>query len=190
MLQRRVENSHDPEAWVDRYGGTLYRYALSQTRDPSVAEDLVQETFLAALRSLASFRGDASLLTWLVSILRRKIIDHRRRSPVVLNQETESGKVPDPFDHRSRWRKTIRDWPSDPARQLEDAEFWEVFEGCVQKLPPLLGEAFRFREILRLEISEICEMTGISRQNLAVRLHRARLALRGCLDERWFGEDE
>jgi RNA polymerase sigma-70 factor (ECF subfamily) len=108
----------------------------------------------------------------------------------VLSQVAQAGDIPDPFDHRNRWRKTIRDWPCDPARQLEDAEFWEVFEGCVQKLPPLLAEVFRLREMLRMDVAEVCDVTGISRQNLAVRLHRARLALRGCLEERWFGEDK
>ena len=176
----------DPEKWVDEFSGPLFRYAMTQVSDPDVAEDLVQETFLAALRSYETYSGRSSFLTWLISILRRKVVDYRRKSrprqPLGSN-ETEPEAA---FNHRNHWNQTLGRWPSDPDGQLEAAEFWTVFENCVSQLPPALGEVFRLREVMSCSMDEVCEAVGISSGNLAVRLHRARLLLRGCLEAKWF----
>ena len=68
-----------PETWVNEYGDFLYRFALSRVKDPSVAEDLVQETFLAALRARENFKGRSAGRTWLIAILKHKIVDYIRK---------------------------------------------------------------------------------------------------------------
>ena len=176
----------DPECWVDDYATPLFRYAMTQISDPDVAEDLVQETFLAALRARDSYSGQASFLTWLTSILRRKIVDHRRSSGRRRTTNHDENACEEAFDSRNHWKKRLAPWPVNSADQLETAEFWTVFEGCVSRLPPPLAEAFRLREVMSWSMSDICATIGISNGNLAVRLHRARLSLRGCLEERWF----
>lgn len=182
--------SAEPEDWVDQYGTSLFRYAMGHVRDQNVAEDLVQETFLAALRARENFRGRSSFLTWLTSILRRKVIDYQRalgrqaKTLAATNQEDDI--CVRLFDGRRRWRKTLGSWPESPSEDVERSEFWQILEACIERLPRPLGEAFRLREIMAREIDDICEIVGISNGNLAVRLHRARLALRTCLEDRWF----
>ncbi len=191
MSQIRPDSvSLDPESWVDQYGDALFRYAMTQLRDENVAEDLVQETFLAALNGYHSFAGESAFLTWLTTILRRRIIDYRRstRRQSEHQQPISDEALPysDPFDKRNHWRQTLGRWPADPQEQFESAEFWDVLESCVERLPPPLAEAFRLREVMSWSVSDVCAVVGITEGNLAVRLHRARLALRGCLEQKWF----
>jgi len=191
MSQIRPETVNaDPDSWVDEYGTALFRYAMTQVRDQNVAEDLVQETFLAALNGHASFTGKSAFLTWLTTILRRRIVDYRRAQRRQAEQQ-QSFPPDDPFynqwfDKRNHWRQTLGNWPTDPGEQLESSEFWEVLEKCVEQLPPPLAEAFRLREIMTWSVADVCEVVGISDGNLAIRLHRARLSLRGCLEQKWF----
>ena len=69
----------NPENWVDEYGDYLYRYALSRVKDPIIAEDLVQETFLAALKARHNFQGRSTARTWMIAILKHKIVDYIRQ---------------------------------------------------------------------------------------------------------------
>ena len=96
----------DPQLWVDEHGDALYRYALSQLGDRSAAEDLVQETFLAALTARERFRGGSSARTWLISVLRHKLVDHWRRvgrRERLADPEALEVDVPTAFDERGRW---------------------------------------------------------------------------------------
>ena len=180
----------DPEEWVDRYGDGLYRYALSRLRSPDLAADVVQETFLEALRARASFAGRSSEWTWLVGILRHKVVDQLRRAR---RATTTGDRVPDedraasPFDRRGHWRASPAEWSGDPRREIESREFWEVFGGCLSKLPHGLADAFFLRELDGLESEEVQLLLGITPANLWKRLHRARLLLRQCLESGWFG---
>ena len=175
--------------WVDEHGDYLFGYVLPRVRDRHVAEEVVQETFLAAVKAIESFRGDSSPRTWLVSLLRRKIADHyRKRSQ---ESEGESIDFTDPiidtwFDKKGSWIK----WPSrcemDPAELRERAEFWVVLENCVQALPERLAEAFTLRMMDDREPDEVCKVLSITPTNLWVTLHRARARLRACLESNWF----
>lgn len=175
--------------WVDEHGDYLYRFALSRLRQAEAAEDMVQETFLAALRAGEKFAGRSSERTWLVSILKRKIVDYLRRKgrerPAtdldVVNQWADSL-----FDERGNWAKKPRKWPGDPGAALEKIEFWSVVSRCLGKLPQRLASAFTLREIEELDSQEICEVLGVSANNLWVMLHRARLGLLRCLEINWF----
>jgi len=178
----------DPTRWVDRYGDALLRFALSRVGRQEVAEDLVQETFLAAWRARESFDSRASLGTWLGSILRRKIADHyrrlgRERVLVDVDAADDNGKL---FTKRGKWLEPVARWKESPEQLAENSEFWSVMAGCLGSLPAHLAEAFRLREIRLASMDEVCAATGVTPKNLSVRLHRARLLMRRCLDQKWF----
>jgi len=185
----------DASAWLDEYGDVLYRYAHSRVGHREVAEDLVQDALLAALQSRARFQGHATVRTWLLSILRHKIVDHLRR--VVKPQSTAEGDSvarPEPlraryFSAQGLWKKKIASWKA-PDQALEDREFWEVLDGCVSQLPRSLSAAFVLRELEGVDTNELRRILHLSEGNLRVRLHRARLLLRECLEKHWFAESK
>ena len=185
----------DPDAWVDLHADHLFRFALFRLRDPSLAEDLVQETLLSALQSYDKFEGRGSVRTWLTGILKHKIIDHYRRAaretPVSQFEGAE-------FEHDEMFRasgpweghfdpdRAPTDWRADPAELLRQGEFWEVFGRCLSPLPERTASAFTLREVDGHTSEEICEILGITTNNLWVMLHRARTHLRRCLELNWF----
>jgi RNA polymerase sigma-70 factor (ECF subfamily) len=179
----------DPASWVDRYGDYLFRYALVRLRQAELAEDLVQDTFLGALQSRRRFSGASSERTWLVGILKHKIVDHLRRhhreEPAIDNSSDQW--LDELFDRRGHWKKWPPRW-SNPGAAFENAEFWTTFSKCLGKLPGQLAETFCLREMDELPSAEICKVLAVSPTNLWVRLHRARLLLWRCLSIHWFGE--
>jgi RNA polymerase sigma-70 factor (ECF subfamily) len=179
-----------PEDWVDRYGDALYRFALMSVRDPSVAEELVQETFMGALRSAGNYRGRSSEKTWLVAILKHKIIDHfrtkHRREHSTNKIEAFSAIDDNPFDQKGDWRQRPAAWQSDPFNNLQQKQFLEVLYCCLSKIPERLSRAFVLREIDGLSTEELCKTLEISKTNSWVMLYRARMALRDCIEASWF----
>jgi RNA polymerase sigma-70 factor, ECF subfamily len=172
----------------------LYRYALLHLRDASRAEDVVQETLLAAVESPDRFSGRSSIRTWLTGILKHKIIDvfrkQSRETPLEPGDEADSDEdFADRYFDRARtdhWHAFPQSW-GDPERSLEDKRFWEVFEQCSRQMPPQIARAFYMRELMGLETDEICKALGITATNCWVMLYRARMSLRQCLQTRWFG---
>lgn len=180
----------DPESWVDLHGDYLYRYALSWLKDPALAEDMVQETFLAALRGHESFDQRSSERTWLTSIIKHKMIDHlrkRNRERLLDDMDSSPDLMEGLFDEKGEWKEKPEEWTVNPMRLLEQKEFWEVFYRCLSELPSRLAQAFRLREMEGLKCEEICHVLNISSSNCWVMLYRARMALRRCLDANWFG---
>jgi RNA polymerase sigma-70 factor (ECF subfamily) len=164
----------DPSQWVDEHGDYLYRYALLRVGNPQVAEDLVQETLLAALRSRDGFRGQASERSWHCGILKHKICDYfRTRSRET--SFTDLGFLEDEMAYK---------FVGETA--MSRSEFWAIFRQCLSKLPPRVADAFTMREVESMETAQICEVLAISQNNLWVILHRARMALRKCLEINWF----
>jgi RNA polymerase sigma-70 factor (ECF subfamily) len=179
----------DPEDWVDRYGDGLYRYALLRLGSPDLASDAVQETFLEALKAHRTFAGRSSERTWLVGILRHKVLDQFRRArrESAANDAAAEGQGKLPFDARGRWQTAPACWRGDPSRDMQNREFWDVLRRCIAKLPPGIADAFFLREIDGLAADEVQQLLGITAGNLWKRLHRARLQLRQCLESGWFG---
>jgi RNA polymerase sigma-70 factor (ECF subfamily) len=171
----------------------LFRYALLQLRDNDLADDVVQETLLAALQSASSFEGKAELRTWLIGILKYKIADYWRRSArestiskFTLTDEDEGETEQDLFFMGSgHWNHGPKTW-SDPEAALNQQEFWTIYETCQNNLPPKMAKVFMLRELVGLEAAEVCRETGLSEANYWVTMHRARLRLRECLEIRWF----
>jgi RNA polymerase sigma-70 factor (ECF subfamily) len=179
----------DPSVWVDQYGDYLFRYAMLRLRDRPAAEDLVQETFLAALKNRESFAGGSSETTWLVGILKHKIADHFRRQ--ARESPAEDGDLreqpdPSPFDRSGHWESGPADWGGNPADLFRQKEFLEQFTECLSGLSPNQANAFTLREIDGADTGEICKVLNVTETNLWVILHRARMLLRRCLETRWF----
>jgi RNA polymerase sigma-70 factor (TIGR02943 family) len=168
----------------------LLRFAQAQLRNAAWAEDAVSETLLAALAKPQAFAGQSQLKTWLIGILKHKLIDQiRRHSREVSATSAEDGKDIDAllFDETGAWREAPAEW-GDPEAACGQREFFEVLEVCVDQLPGVQGRVFMMREWLELDSGEICKELGITATNLWVLLHRARLRLQICLQERWFGQ--
>ena len=184
----------DPDQWVDQYGDFLFRYAVIHLPQREAAEDLVQETFLAAWRGRAQYGGQAKFETWLISILKNKIRDRlrgRRRDPVSLDDAIEQaasagGAAGELFDGRGHWLQRPARWPEAPEASVEKSEFWSVLGECMARLPQHFSEALRLKLATSESNKEISQTLGVSPANLSVRLHRARLLLRDCLQKRWF----
>ncbi len=171
----------------------LVRYAMLQLRDPHLAEDVVQETLLVAVESCDKFSGQSTVRTWLTGILKHKILDLRRK-------QQREGELPnsdddqDPyenisaetFNNQGHWVSPPQTW-ANPSQSFENQKFWEVFELCNQRMPLNSAQAFMMREFMDMSTEEICKELAVSTTNCWVLLHRARLALRECLELQWFG---
>ena len=186
----------DPTAWVDEHGDYLFRYAVMRIRDESRAEDLVQETLLAAIQSLSSYSGKATERTWLTGILKHKIVDDYRKAVRELPLEAEDGELlseVEKFFERDdvwngHWHNKLQphEWNTSPEATYEQAEFLAALQNCLGKLPDRVAGVFMLREMDGLESSEICEILSVSANNFWVMMHRARLALRRCIEVNWF----
>ena len=180
----------DPSGWLDSHGDYLYRYALARVRNKAVAEDLLQETLLAAIGSCHSHAGRSSERTWLVGIMKHKAIDHLRRiARTAQFQLTVNGDEDlEFFESSGHWRddQAPLSWSIDAAHLLESREFWETFNHCLSQLPQQIAIAFTLREIDGLDSNEICEILNVTPNNLWVMLHRGRTKLRNLLETEWF----
>jgi RNA polymerase sigma-70 factor (TIGR02943 family) len=187
-----TQQGFDPNKWLDCHGDYLYRYALVRVREAVVAEDLLQETLLAAVGSYQAHAGRSSERTWLVGIMKHKVIDYFRR----LARNAQFQLAPDDeiewFEESGPWQGHWREdrapnsWAGDAGQCLESREFWKTFEHCLSQLPPQMSIAFTLREIDGLTSTEICEILNITPNNLWVLLHRGRNKLRHLLEVEWF----
>lgn len=178
-------------ASLDSLRPRLLRYARLQLRNDAWAEDAVSETLLAALEKPDAYAGRAQPLTWLIGILKHKIVDQLRRQSreaVLLVDGDDDGEAFENalFNETGHFAEVPADW-GDPQACLGERQFMAVLDACVEKLPNQLGRVFLMREWLELETDEICKDLGITPTNLWVMLHRARLRLRECLQLNWFG---
>jgi RNA polymerase sigma-70 factor (ECF subfamily) len=188
-----LPNAVNPQIWVEEYHDSLYSYALSRLRDADLAEEKIQETFLAAMQSYKNFRGLASEKTWLISILKRKIYDHFRRisrdKQFNVTSPMECIRY-DVFDSKRMLAVRSYSWFFDPSRVYEQKEFLKIIKHALSELPGRLAQVFILREVIELSSQEICEFMGISIGNLYVMMHRARKRLRQNMQLKWFFETE
>lgn len=193
------KNNHDeynPIEWVDKHGDYLYNYVLYRIHDKTVAEDLVQETFLAALKNIKTFSGKSSIRTWLTAILKNKIIDHFRKVSRELpleNDEKLFFETEEIFYKEGRWKdywdinKDPLVWENNPEKNLEKKQFWDTFYKCLEELPPRFKAIFTLRTMEDLPTEKICKDLNVSSSNIWVILHRSRTQLRRCLEINWYG---
>jgi RNA polymerase sigma-70 factor, ECF subfamily len=174
-----------PEQWVDAHGDYLFNFAVGQVRDPATAEDLVQETFLAALKSRDRFAGQCSERTWLVSILRHKIYDYLRRHcrEKKHRMEPTAARLDDgDWDDAMLWLHEVAAETQSPSRRMELEELRANLEQAMGHLPPRIAQVFQLYAIEEMPNAEVCARLNISESNLWVMLHRARKQLREHLE--------
>ena len=177
--------------WVEAHADYLFNFAIGQVRDPSVAEDIVQETFLAAVKAGGTFAGQSSERTWLTGILRHKIYDYLRKS---CRERAVRHYPADPSDAGSweesaLWLHEVAAESQSPSRRIELKEFRENLETALGRLPARIAQVFQLYEIEERPNREVCAQMNISESNLWVMLHRARKQLREQLSSWWFGEE-
>lgn len=180
------DNMHD---WLNEHGDYLYRFALARLRDPSQAEDVVQETFLAAIKG-NNFSGQSSPRTWLTGILKHKIIDLMRKGSkeVALSEITKNDDsgMDDFFDESGHWVDQLQDWDM-PEDAMQQKQFLTILQSCLDKIPDKLATLFMMREVHETDNEEICKELNISTTNAWVMLYRARMGIRKCLEINWIG---
>ena len=175
--------------WLNEHSDYLYRFALARLRDPHLAEDVVQETFLAAIKS-PSFAEQSAPRTWLTGILKHKIIDVMRKNVREIAAsdllDDEDANVDDFFDNAGHWADKPLKWDM-PENALEQKQFLGVLQTCMDKLPAKSAQIFMLRDVQETDNEEICKELNISPTNAWVMLYRARLGLRKCLEINWLG---
>ena len=180
----------DPETWLSDYGDLLYRYALIRVRSEATAEDLVQDTLLAGIQSFRNFNRQSSVSTWLIGILKHKIIDHFRKSRLetvdISESETDDELISYQFDDRGHWKVSLVEWTT-PDQTLDDEQFWQAFNRCLSRLPENMANLFILRVMEGLSSEDCCKVLNFNSTNqLWVTLSRVRMRLRQCLDVQWF----
>ncbi len=179
----------DPATWLDSYGDTLYRYALVKTGNPAIAEDLVQETLIAALKGHDSFKQQSSEKTWIIGILKHKVLDHYRKSSreQPLEQDAELSQYDEVlFDEQGHWRNPAHSW-GDPSQAIDDVGFINILKECLETLPRRQADLFLLSELQDMDNESLCKLLDISStNNLWVILSRVRSRLRECIDLKWF----
>lgn len=177
----------NPDKWIERYADYLFNYTIVRVNDREIANDIVAETFLAGLNSMKNFKGEASERTWLISILKRKIIDHYRR----LNSQKGKAEVKMDFpegEPEGEWlEERIADLSDKSAEdQMENQELGLAILECLDQLPEKQAKIFKMKTIEEIDTEAICNEFKISPSNLWVIIHRARTSLAKCLEKNWF----
>lgn len=170
---------------ISEHADALFRFAVARVGDRAATEDLVQETLLAAIRGRERFDERSSVRTWLIGILRHKIADlwrQKDRAPVTESDAAIEGL----FRRDGMWKSRPGQWLPDPAQLAENEEFWAVAADCLDRLPAQCRSVFAMRVMDGVDSKDVCELLQVSAANLWVLLHRARLRLRECLEQRWF----
>jgi RNA polymerase sigma-70 factor (ECF subfamily) len=186
----------DIQSWVMLYADDLFRWAYSKTSHKETAQDLVQETFLSAYKSLDKFQEKSKPKTWLFSILNNKIIDfHRKKFRKKVFSESSFAKNEDGkdvlenfFDNNGTWNKqgSPADWDSMDEHLLDNLDFKNVFQSCLGGLPENWSIAIHYKYLDEKKADEICKELGITTSNYWQVVHRAKLQLRLCLENNWF----
>ncbi len=200
-MAEEKKNVLNPEHWIERYADYLYSYAYARLRKEEVAQDLVQDTFFSALRAKDTFLQNASEKTWLIAILKRKIIDYYRKKSTqnelnILDKpvEGEDGAIGYFFENQAstpgHWTSAAspNQWGRTFETSVESDEFNNILRTCLTKLPEKTAAAFVMKNMEGLETEEICKELNITQSNYWVMMHRAKLALRDCMEKNWFNK--
>ena len=186
-----ISTTSTPEQWLNEHGDALYRHAYFRLRDKMAAEDVVQETLLAAMKARERFAGRSSERTWLIGILNNKVVDYLRKQ--VREQSLEQGDLGDDelegllFEADGHWRRAPSAW-GDPDAAFEQKAFWEALSRCLEELPDRQARAFSLCEMDGVSGAEAGKVLGVTATNMWVILHRARLRLKECLELNWLGQ--
>ena len=183
-----ITHTLDPTKWIDNYSDYLFRYTTVRVNNHEVSKDLVQETFFSGLKSAKNFQGKATERTWLISILKRKIIDHYRKTNSKKGQAEVRMNFYNDGENEGDWieQRVPQSWDNEVEKKLENTELQYQIDLCIEKLPKKYAMVFRMKTIQEVDTEVICKELGISSSNLWVIIHRARMQLRKCLEDNWF----
>ena len=186
-MKNKQEN--DPVTWLEQYGDALFRFARARVQDTFTAEDLLQETLLAAYRSRSSFSHQSTVKTWLIGILKHKIADYYRKTqPEHLDENLDefAGGLANLFDQKEKWKIKPGSWGGDPKNVYERQEIMAAIQACLEDMPRKMSMAYTLRELEGVTTTEICTLFQVSQNNCNVIFYRARMLLRRCLEVNWF----
>jgi len=194
-MMTESSNPHlSPENWVANYADKLFKYALARVSNEELARDIVQDTFVSALKAAKKFQGRSTEKTWLFSILRNKIIDTYRAKAKyreVSIDTSENSEAEDVYFNTSgSWKanKMPQDWSVKLDTDIEEKEFYKVLGGCMNKLSEKQSAVFKMKYLDRMESEDICKEMGITASNYWVMIHRAKLQLRDCMETHWINK--
>lgn len=178
----------NPNNWVNLYADYLFNYTISRVNNVETAKDLVQETFFAALKAMENFQGNATERTWLIAILKRKIVDYYRK----INSAKGKAEIKINFyaegKREGEWiEENIPSyWETNIEKTIENKELAVILKKCIENLPEKYAMVFNMKTIEEMETKEICKELAITPSNFWVLIHRARMQLRKCMEENWF----
>lgn len=180
-----------PREWVAKYSDELFGFAVIRVNDEETARDLLQETFLSALKNLETFKGEISEKNWLYLILKNKIIDHyRKKSKSNLVPIEDEQEINEFFDEAGHWKKGAL--PAQFSQSVESGhhsfEFYEILEKCKRKLNEIQSNLFSIKFLDEMESEEICKELEISSSNYWVLIHRIKLKIRKCIEKLFYGK--
>lgn len=181
-------NTLDPNKWISSYADYLFNYTIARVNDSDIAKDLVQETFFSGLKSAKNFEGKSTERTWLISILKRKIIDYYRKINSKKGQAEVKISFYDTGDNEGNWieERVPQSWDKSAEQHIENDELKAQIDLCISNLPEKYAMVFRMKTIQEFETDEICKELDITPSNLWVMIHRARTQLRDCMETNWF----
>jgi len=176
------------DKWIDNYADYMYNYAVVRVNDGDLAKDLVQDTFFAGLKSAKNFQGKSTERTWLISILKRKIIDYYRKINSKKGQAEVRVNFYDNGENEGNWleERVPQSWDNQSEKSIENQELKSQLVLCIDGLPKKYAMVFRMKTIQEFETEEICKELDITASNLWVIIHRARTQLRKCMEDNWF----
>ena len=178
----------NPDKWIDLYADYLFNYAVTRVDGHDLAKDLVQETFFSGIKGKDNFRGQAAERTWLVSILKRKIIDHYRKINSAKGKKEVRMNFYEEGEKKGSWleERVPQSWDNEAEKKIENAELKLALESCIDNLPEKHRMVFMLKTVQNYDTEEICNELDITPSNLWVIIHRARLQLRNCMEKKWF----
>ena len=194
MQNKELNYALDPKKWVDNYSDYLYNYAYYRVNNQALAEDLVQDTFLAGINARETYKALASEKTWLVSILKNKIIDHYKKASTKNESplQISSAEAPayDYFFNKQKmghWRTNAlpKEWGNTTETQIETKEFFTVLEKCLEGIPKKWQGIFKMSLMEEKDSDLVCKEFNLSSSNFWVIIHRAKLQIRECLEKNW-----
>lgn len=180
------EHQLHPNQWIELYSDYLFNYTISRVNDREIAKDIIQDTFFAGLKSMKNFKGEASERTWLISILKRKIVDYYRR----INSKKGQAEIRMQYntdENEGDWlEERIPDENDLNAEErIENSELGDALYNCLDQLTEKQATVFKMKTILNYDTETICNELNITASNLWVIIHRARIAMAECMEKNW-----
>ncbi|MBR2648668.1 MAG: sigma-70 family RNA polymerase sigma factor [Sediminibacterium sp.] len=186
------KHAHLASEWVNAYSSQLLGFAISRVKDEHLAKDLVQETFVSAWKNIEQYNGEASVKTWLTTILKNKIIDHYRKASTRLTDSLGDNDATQDvfFDDADHWAKAHypQQFSIRPNNNIEKKEFYTILAACRKKLKAIQDAVFSLKYLDGMDSETICKELNISPSNYWVLIHRAKVQLRGCIETKWINQ--